>query len=123
MKYAKTLLDIAFIKSCKTEHILPTFAKVRLSNKNANSKLKQRIGRIIIHNKKILYFTKNFLHVLRIIIQSSLLLFLFLFLRVRTFFCIMENVQTNKTILKIKSLCQYITGIKLQPITKKIQSD
>ena len=123
MKYAKTLLDIAFIKSCKTEHILPTFAKVRLSNKNANSKLKQRIGRIIIHNKKFLYFTKNFLHVLRIIIQSSLLLFLFLFLRVRTFFCIMENVQTNKTILKIKSLCQYITGIKLQPITKKIQSD
>ena len=123
MKYAKTLLDIAFIKSCKTEHILPTFAKVRLSNKNANSKLKQRIGRIIIHNKKFLYFTKNFLHVLKIIIQSSLLLFLFLFLRVRTFFCIMENVQTNKTILKIKSLCQYITGIKLQPITKKIQSD
>ena len=40
MKYTKTLLDITFIKSCKTEYILPTFAKVRLSNENANFELK-----------------------------------------------------------------------------------
>ena len=31
-KYEKTSLHIAFIKSCKQEHLLPTFAKVRLSN-------------------------------------------------------------------------------------------
>ena len=29
-KYEKTSLDIAFIKSCKQEHLLPTFAKARL---------------------------------------------------------------------------------------------
>ena len=41
---------MAFIKSCKQEHLLPTFAKVRLSNKNASFKLKQRIGRIIMED-------------------------------------------------------------------------
>ena len=47
----KTSLDIAFIKPCKQEHLLPTFAKVGLSNKTASFKLKQRIGRIIMENE------------------------------------------------------------------------
>ena len=50
-KYAKSLLDITFIKSCKTEHILPTFVKFRLSNKYVDIKLNQRIGRVIMENE------------------------------------------------------------------------
>ena len=50
-KYEKISLDIAFIKSCKKEHLLPMFAEVRLSNKNAIFKLKQRIGRIIMEDE------------------------------------------------------------------------
>ena len=44
--YEEILLDIKFIKACKQGNLLPTFAKVRLSIKNVNYKLKQRIGRI-----------------------------------------------------------------------------
>ena len=32
----KTLAEIEFIKSCKTENITPTFAKVKLSLKGSN---------------------------------------------------------------------------------------
>ena len=49
--YAKKILDITFIKSCKAEHILATFTKVRLPNKNGNFKLKQLIGCIIMGNE------------------------------------------------------------------------
>ena len=39
------------MKSCKTEHILPTFVKFRLSNKYVNIKLNQRSGRVIMENE------------------------------------------------------------------------
>ena len=39
-KYTKILLDIKFIKTCKQEHIIPTFANIKLSIKGKNNKLK-----------------------------------------------------------------------------------
>ena len=39
-------LDIEYIKLCKQEHLLPTFATVQLSIQTKNNKLKNRIGRI-----------------------------------------------------------------------------
>ena len=41
--YVKTSL-----KQCKQEHLIATFANVRLSTKGSNNKLKHRIARIII---------------------------------------------------------------------------
>ena len=41
----KTLADIKFIKSCKTENIIPTFPKVTLSLKHSNYKLKLHIAK------------------------------------------------------------------------------
>ena len=61
-KFEKTKLDKEYIKLCKQEHLLPTFAMVRLSTQTKNKKLKNRIGRIIMeheleskhHEKKLL---------------------------------------------------------------------
>ena len=61
-KFEKTKLDIEYIKLYKQEHLLPTFATVRLSIQTKNMKLKNRIRRIIIeheleskhHEKKLL---------------------------------------------------------------------
>ena len=39
-------LDIEYIKLCKQEHLLLTFATVQLSIQTKNNKLKNRIGRI-----------------------------------------------------------------------------
>ena len=39
-------LDIEYIKLCKQEHLLPTFATEQLSIQTKNNKLKKRIGRI-----------------------------------------------------------------------------
>ena len=50
-KQEKILLDIKFKKACKQGNLLPTFAKVQLSTKNVNYKLKQRIGRIIMEDE------------------------------------------------------------------------
>ena len=49
-KYAKTILDITFLKQCKEEQLIPTFANARLSTKGSNIKLKHRISRIIIED-------------------------------------------------------------------------
>ena len=43
----KTILDIKFLKKCKQEQFIPTFANVRLSTKRSNIKLKHRIALII----------------------------------------------------------------------------
>ena len=40
-KYVKAQADIEFIKHCKSENIIPTFAKVNVSLKHSNHKLKQ----------------------------------------------------------------------------------
>ena len=50
--YANTILDVTFIPSCKTDHILPTFTKVRLPNKNGKLKKTQLIGCIIMEMNK-----------------------------------------------------------------------
>ena len=47
----KILADIKFIKPCITKHIIPTFAKVRLSLKHNNYKLKLHTARLIIETE------------------------------------------------------------------------
>ena len=44
----KTLVDIKFIKSCKLENIISTFAKVKLSLKQSNCKLRLHIARLVM---------------------------------------------------------------------------
>ena len=41
--------DINFIKTCKIENLLPTFAKVKLAIKSGNRKIQQKIARIIMN--------------------------------------------------------------------------
>ena len=61
-KFEKTKLDIEYIKLCKQEHLLQTFATIRLLIQIKNNKLKNRIGRITMereleskhHEKKLL---------------------------------------------------------------------
>ena len=50
-KYVKVAADIEFIKSCKNENIIPTFAKVNLSLKHGNYKLQLRIARVVMKSK------------------------------------------------------------------------
>ena len=40
-KYQKVVLDLKFIKICKIEELIPTFANVCLSVKHGNAKLKK----------------------------------------------------------------------------------
>ena len=51
--------DISFIKACKAEQLIPTFAKVKLSIKSANRKLQYKMARLVMeaelkdkHNSK-----------------------------------------------------------------------
>ena len=51
--------DISFIKACKAEQLIPTFAKVKLSIKSANRKLQYKMARLLLkaelkdkHNSK-----------------------------------------------------------------------
>ena len=50
-KYMKIQEDITFIKKCKLENIIPTFAKVKLSIKSGNTKLHKRIARIVMETE------------------------------------------------------------------------
>ena len=50
-KLEKTKLDIEYIQICKQEHLLPTFATVRLSIQIKSNKLKNRIGIIIMEHE------------------------------------------------------------------------
>ena len=43
--------DITFIKLCKVEEIVPTFAKVNLSIKSGSRKLKLRIARLVMESE------------------------------------------------------------------------
>ena len=38
-RYEKTLLDIKFLKLCKVEHLIPTFANIRLAANGSKIKL------------------------------------------------------------------------------------
>ena len=50
-KYTKVQSDIKFIKSCKKENLIHTFAKVNPSIKNGNRKLKIHIARIVMESE------------------------------------------------------------------------
>ena len=47
----KIQTDIKFIKACKQENIIPTFASVKLSLKHNNNKLTKRIARIVMETE------------------------------------------------------------------------
>ena len=49
-KYMKVTADIKFIKLCKVEKIIPTFAKVNLTIKSGSRKLKLRIARLVMES-------------------------------------------------------------------------
>ena len=50
-KYSKVNQDIRFIKTCRRENLIPTFAKVKIAFKINNSKLKQKLARIKLDTK------------------------------------------------------------------------
>ena len=50
-KLMKVEADIRFIKSCKKDSLIPTFAKVKLAIKSGNWKLHLRIARIIMETE------------------------------------------------------------------------
>ena len=61
-KFKKTELDIEYIKLCKKEHLLPTFATVQLSMQTKDKELKNRIGRIIMeHELESIYHERKLL--------------------------------------------------------------
>ena len=47
----KVKADIKFVKFCKKENLIPTFAKVNLAIKNGSKKLKLRIARIVMESE------------------------------------------------------------------------
>lgn len=47
----KALADIKFIKSCKTENVIPTFAKRKLLLKHSSYKLKLQIARLVMETE------------------------------------------------------------------------
>ena len=47
VKYIKVTTDMKFIKLCKVEKIIPTFAKVNFSIRSGSRKLKLRIARLL----------------------------------------------------------------------------
>ena len=47
-KWYKINKDIKFIKLCKKEYLIPTFAKVKLSIKSGNAKIQQKLAQIIM---------------------------------------------------------------------------
>ena len=46
--YQKVVLYLKFIKTCKMEELIPTFANVRLTVKHGSAKLEKTISRIIM---------------------------------------------------------------------------
>ena len=50
-KWCKINKDIKFIKLCKKEHLIPTFAKVKLAIKSGNVKLQRKLPRIIMETE------------------------------------------------------------------------
>ena len=47
-KHRKIQLDISFIKQCKKENIIPTFAKVNVAIKHGTYKLKKKIAHTVM---------------------------------------------------------------------------
>ena len=49
--YQKVVLYLKFIKTCKMEELIPTFANVRLTVKHGSAKLEKTISRIIMKSE------------------------------------------------------------------------
>ena len=49
--HQKVVLDLKFIKTCKMEELISTFAYVRFSVKYGSAKLKEPISRIIMESE------------------------------------------------------------------------
>ena len=47
-KFMKLQADIKFIKTCKKEYLVPTFANVKLATRSGSKNLKLRLSRIIM---------------------------------------------------------------------------
>ena len=58
-KYQRVILDLKFIKTCKKEELVSTFANVRLSVKHGSAKLKKRTSRIIMESKMQVKYQEN----------------------------------------------------------------
>ena len=50
-KFEKLNADIAFIKLCKKERIIPTLGKVNVSTRNGTYKLKRKIARLVMETE------------------------------------------------------------------------
>ena len=50
-QWLKVRAGIKFIETCKSERLIPTFAKVKLAIKNAKHKLKSKIARLIMETE------------------------------------------------------------------------
>lgn len=50
-RYMKLQADTSFIKTCKAERLISTFANIKFSLKNNNYEVKQRIYRMIMESK------------------------------------------------------------------------
>ena len=58
-KYQRVILDLKFIKTCKKEELVSTFANVRLSVKHGSAKLKKRTSRIIMESEMQVKYQEN----------------------------------------------------------------
>ena len=50
-KYRKVVANINYIKTCKKERLIPTFAKVNISIKNATNKLRRKISSLFMNTE------------------------------------------------------------------------
>ena len=50
-KFEKLVADIAFIKLCKKEQLIPSFAKVNVSIRNGTDKVKRKIARLMMETE------------------------------------------------------------------------
>ena len=50
-KSEKLVADIAFIKLCKKEQLIPSFAKVNVSMRNGTDKVKRKIARLMMETE------------------------------------------------------------------------
>ena len=108
-KFEKKKLDIEYIKLCKQEHPLPTFATVRLSIQTKSNKLKNRIGRIIMeHELESKHLEKKLLRKeiksLSIQLKMSLSLMVYSVLFNRINIAIISRVKVIK-LLQNKKIC------------------
>ena len=50
-KLGKAVADIKYIKTCKKERLIPTFAKVNISIKNATHKFRRKLSLLVMNTE------------------------------------------------------------------------